>query len=62
MIKRVVVKKATENIVARNSMILKKSMIRKIESLTDDFDNWQKKYNHETFDPIKYTAEIINQL
>lgn len=64
MIKRVVVTRAAENIIAGNSMILKKSMVRKIESLINDFNNWrnQMEYDHMAFDPIKYTSEIINQL
>lgn len=64
MIKGVIVKVAAENIVAGDSTILKKSMVRRIESLTNDFNSWrnQKEYDHEAFDPIKYTKEIINQL
>lgn len=34
------VENMAENIIAGNSMILKKSMIRRIKSLTNDFNSW----------------------
>jgi len=64
MINRVVLKRAAENVIAGKSTILKKSMVRKIESLINDFNNWQKQeeYDRRAFDPIKFTGEIMNQL
>lgn len=54
MIKRVVVTRAAENIIAGNSMILKKSMIRRIKSLTNDFNSWwDQKGNYKKWCPDK---------
>lgn len=44
-----IIENTAENIVAGNSMILKKSMVRRIEILTNDFNSWwdQKEYKYE---------------
>ncbi len=49
-----IVEKTAENIIAGNSMILKKSMVRRIESLIDDFNSWwDQKGNYEKWCPDK---------
>lgn len=58
-----IIKNTAENIVAGNSMILKKSMIRRIEILTNDFNSWwdqrdEKLYSSWYLAPPPYFTNI----